>query len=83
MRTASFTFVTKTPPARYFIKKAAEAAEGREDDRAASCVGKVTHGTSCARSPKRRWRISTPTTSTRPCRMIAGSARSMGLEVVE
>ena len=38
----SFTFVTKTPPASYFLKKAAKHRQGLADHRRAASVGKVT-----------------------------------------
>ena len=41
-RDRSFTFVTKTPPASYFLKKAAGDREGLADHRRGGYVGKVT-----------------------------------------
>ena len=49
----SFTFEMKTPPVSYFLKKAAEPAEGRSRRRAAAWSA-ASRATRCARSPRRR-----------------------------
>ena len=78
----SFTFVTKTPPVSYFLKKAAGIEAGAKTV-GTQIVGKVTMaqvardrqaedaGSQRERHRSRRW----PRWS--------GSARSMGLQVVE
>ena len=76
----SFTFILKTPPAAELIKKAAGVAKGSGDP---------AHGQGRARSPRRRsarsprprWSTSTPTTSSAAAKIIAGTARSMGITV--
>jgi large subunit ribosomal protein L11 len=77
----SFTFVTKTPPASYFIKKAAKIELGSKTPGAVS-VGQV--------SRKQLEEIANIKMKDLNCAsieaaisMLAGSARSMGLKVVE
>ena len=50
----SFTFEMKTPPVSYFLKKAAEPAEGLDRRPAAASVGTRHARRRCARSPRRR-----------------------------
>ena len=78
----SFTFEMKTPPVSYFLKKAAKLAERLED--AGPRQGR--HGHQGAGQGNRRAEdegSELPTPSKRRCKMIEGSARSMGLEVKE
>ena len=49
----SFTFVTKTPPATYFIKQAVGLKSGSQDDRPRERPAR-SPAPSCARSPRRR-----------------------------
>jgi large subunit ribosomal protein L11 len=73
----SFTFITKTPPAAELIKKAAgsrRAPASRTPDQ-----GRSITRTRSARSPRPRCPTSTPTTSTPPMKIIAGTARQMGI----
>ena len=77
----SFSFITKTPPASYFLKKAARlekaASEpGREP------VGIVTMKQVREIAVKKMVDLNTKDIEA-ACRMIAGSARSMGIEVRE
>ncbi len=77
----TFTFVTKTPPASYFIKKAAglekAAAEpGKEP------VGMITMRQVREIAEKKMEDLNTKDMDA-ASRMIAGSARSMGIEVME
>ena len=75
----SFTFETKTPPASYLLKKAADIKSG-------SCkpnkdkVGKVTHA-QLLEIAKTKEPDMTGTDLEAKARCIAGSARSMGLVV--
>lgn len=77
----SFSFVTKTPPASYFIKQAAKIQKG------ASNVGKDTAGT----IRKSQIKVIAETKMVdlnandieAAMKIIEGSARSMGVEVVE
>ena len=77
----SFSFVTKTPPASYFIKKAAGL------DKAAAEPGKGSVGAVTMRQVREIAEKKMEDLNTKDvdaaCRMIAGSARSMGIEVTE
>ena len=77
----SFTFVTKTPPASYLIKKAANLKSGSKEP------GKVSAGTikrsvlsDIAQSKMKDLNANDIEAATK---IIEGSARSMGLQVVE
>jgi large subunit ribosomal protein L11 len=77
----SFSFVTKSPPASYFIKKAAgldkAASEpGRE------VVAKVTMAQLREIAEKKQEDLNSNDVEA-ACRMLAGSARSMGIQVLE
>ncbi len=77
----TFSFITRTPPASYFLKKAANlekaASEpGREP------VGIVTMKQVREIAEKKMVDLNTKDIDA-ACRMIAGSARSMGIEVQE
>jgi large subunit ribosomal protein L11 len=77
----SFTYITKTPPASYFLKKAANvekasSAAGRE------IVGQVTMS-QVREIAEQKMQDLNAYTLDQACEMIKGSARSMGLEVVE
>ena len=76
----SFTFVTKTPPASFLIKKAAKLKSGSKEP------GKVKVGT-IARDKVRaiaeqKMKDLNANDVEAAMRMVEGSARSMGLEVV-
>ena len=58
----TFTFITKTPPASYFLKKAAKIEQGLQGPPAAVSVGKVTMAQIREIAEKRKWLISTPMT---------------------
>jgi large subunit ribosomal protein L11 len=77
----SFSFVTKTPPASYFIKQAAKIQKG------ASNVGKDTVGTIRKSQVKTIAETKMVDLSANDIeaamKIIEGSARSMGVEVVE
>ena len=77
----SFTFVTKTPPASYLIKKAANLKSGSKEP------GKVTAG-KIARSEltkiaEMKMADLNANDLDQATKIIEGSARSMGLEVTE
>jgi large subunit ribosomal protein L11 len=77
----SFTFVTKTPPASYFLKKAAKLKSGSAEP------GKVSAGT-IKRSQVREIAEAkmvdlNANDLDQATLIIEGSARSMGLDVVE
>jgi large subunit ribosomal protein L11 len=77
----SFTFVTKTPPASVLLKKAAEVASGSKEP-SREKVGSITRAqlTEIAR-------LKMPDLNTTDVEMamhsIAGTARSMGIEIVD
>jgi large subunit ribosomal protein L11 len=77
----SFTFVTKTPPNTYFLKKAAGITKG------ITTPGKGTVGTVTMTQIREIAQIKMPDLNAKDlggaCRMLVGSARSMGLQVVE
>ena len=77
----SFTFITKTPPATFFIKeaiglKSGAAKTGRE------VVGKITKA-QCAEIAKSKMKDLNANDIEAATRIIMGSAKSMGLQVVE
>src|SRR4051812_24151997 len=77
----SFTFVTKTPPATFLIKKAANLKSGSKEP------GKVSAGT-IARSEltkiaEQKMADLNANDLEQATKIIEGSARSMGLEVTE
>jgi large subunit ribosomal protein L11 len=77
----SFTFITKTPPNSYFIKKAAGLDKGSQTP------GKGTVGTITMKQIREIAEKKMPDLNAMDIEgamaMIAGSARSMGLQVVE
>lgn len=77
----SFTFVSKTPPASYFIKKAAGIDSGSKTPGRA-IAGKVTKK-QLEEIAKQKMRDLNANDIEGAVKQLAGSARSMGLEVVE
>ncbi|OJX13157.1 MAG: 50S ribosomal protein L11 [Caedibacter sp. 37-49] len=77
----SFSFVTKTPPVSYFLKKAAGLPKGSQTP-GKGTVGKVTK-TQIKEIAQKKMVDLNATTVDAAMQMIIGSARSMGLEVVE
>jgi large subunit ribosomal protein L11 len=77
----TFTFVTKNPPNTYFLKKAAGIAKGSTTP-GRGTVGKVTTSQLREIALKKQPDLNSYDVEA-ACRMLAGSARSMGLEVVE
>ena len=77
----SFTFVTKTPPASFLIKKAAKLKSGSKEP------GKVSAGTikrsQLAEIAETKMADLNANDIEMATRIIEGSARSMGLNVVE
>ena len=77
----SFTFVTKTPPASFLIKKAAGLKSGSKEP------GKVSAGTilrsQLAEIATQKMADLNANDIEQATRIIEGSARSMGLEVLE
>lgn len=77
----TFTFVTKTPPASYLLKKAAGIQKGAPTT-GATIVGKVTMA-QCREIAQLKMEDLNANNVEAAAEMIRGSARSMGLEVVE
>ncbi len=76
----SFSFVTKTPPASYYLKKAAKLAKGGTAP-GRDVAGKVTMD-QCRDIAKEKLQDLNTNDIDQGAKMIAGSARAMGLEVV-
>ena len=77
----SFSFVTKTPPASYFLKKAA-GLDKASGEAGKEIVGMVTMTQVREIAEKKMEDFNTKDIDA-ACRMVAGSARSMGIEVME
>ncbi len=77
----TFTFITKTPPASYFIKKAARLEKGASEPGREN----VAHITmvQVRRIAEQKMPDLNANDIDAACRIVAGSARSMGIEVVE
>ena len=77
----SFTFVTKTPPATYLLKKAANLKSGSKEP------GKVVAGrikrSALSAIAEQKMKDLNANDIEAATRIIEGSARAMGLEVVE
>jgi large subunit ribosomal protein L11 len=78
----SFTFVTKSPPNTYFLKKAAGIEKGSQTAGKGNTVGRVTMAQIREIAEKKMVDLNAKDVEG-ACRMLVGSARSMGLEVVE
>ena len=77
----SFTFITKTPPASYFLKKAAGLKSGSKEPSKIS-AGTVTNA-QIREIAEAKMADLNANDIDQAMKIIAGSARSMGLEVVE
>ncbi len=77
----TFTFIMRTPPASYFLKKAAKIESGSKTP-GREGAGKVTKAQIREIAEKKMVDLNANDIDA-ACQMIAGSARSMGLEVVE
>jgi large subunit ribosomal protein L11 len=78
----SFTFITKTPPNTYFLKKAAGVDKGTTSPGKGAPIGKVTM-TQLREIAAIKMKDMNANDVDGAVRMLAGSARSMGLTVVE
>ncbi len=76
----SFTFVTKTPPASYFLKKAARLPKGGKTP-GKEVAGKVTRA-QCRDIAEKKMVDLNANNLDAATMMIMGTARSMGFEVV-
>ena len=78
----SFTFITKMPPNSYFIKKAAKIESGSKTP-GTDTVGKITKAQGSRKIAKQKMQDLNANDIDAACSMIEGSARSMGVQVVE
>jgi large subunit ribosomal protein L11 len=78
----SFTFEMKAPPASYFLKKAAKINTGAKEPGRGGPIGRVTMA-QCREIAEKKLAGLNAKDIEAGAREIAGSARSMGLEVVE
>jgi large subunit ribosomal protein L11 len=76
----TFKFITKTPPASVLLKKAAQIAKGAGDPKK-DRVGKVTRA-QVEEIAKLKMVDLNANDLNAACNIIAGTARSMGIEVV-
>ena len=77
----SFTFVTKTPPASFFLKRAARLEKGASAVGRGVTVGRVTMD-QVREIAQQKMEDLNANDLDAACRMVIGSARSMGIEVV-
>jgi large subunit ribosomal protein L11 len=78
----TFSFVTKTPPNTYFLLKAAKLEKGSTAPGKSAPVGRVTKS-QLVEIAKTKMQHMNANDVDAAVRMLAGSARSMGLTVVE
>ena len=78
----TFSFITKTPPNSYFLKKAAKIEKGTTTPGKGASVGKVTMS-QLREIAETKMKDMNANDVEGAVRMLAGSARSMGLTVVE
>ena len=78
----TFTYVTKTPPVTYFLKKAANVQKGSQTPGKGGTVGQVTMEQIREIAAKKMVDLNANDIEA-AATMLVGSARSMGLKVVE
>jgi large subunit ribosomal protein L11 len=78
----SFAFVTKTPPNTYFLLKAAKLDKGSPTTGKAANIGRVTRS-QLREIAETKMKDMNANDLDAAVRMLAGSAKSMGLSVVE
>ncbi len=76
----TFTFITKTPPASVLLKKAAKVAKGAADPKR-DRVGKVTRAQVEEIANLKMVDLNANDLDA-ACKIVAGTARSMGIDVV-
>ena len=77
----SFTFETKTPPATYMLKKAAKIKKG-SGTVGSEIIGQIKRS-QCAEIAEAKMQDLSANDTDAATKIIEGTARSMGLEVVE
>ncbi len=78
----SFSFITKSPPASFFIRKAAGIDKGASEVGREDPVGQVTMAQLREIADAKKADLNANDVDG-ACRILAGTARSMGVEVVE
>ena len=78
----SFIFVTKTPPVSYFLKKAAGIEAGAKTV-GTQIVGKVTKQQVAEIAKEKMPDLNCNSVENSAMAQVVGSARSMGIQVVE
>ena len=78
----SFAFITKSPPASYFLKKAAGLEKGAQMAGREDPVGAVTMAQIREIAAQKMQDLNTDDPKA-ACQIVAGTARSMGLQVME
>jgi len=78
----TFSFVTKTPPVTYFLKKAAKKDKGSQTPGKGGTVGEVTMAQIREIAEKKMVDLNANDVEA-AASMIVGSARSMGFKVLE
>lgn len=78
----SFDFITKTPPASFFLKKFAKIEKGSSATKKNAIVGKVTMA-DCEEIARIKMQDLNANDIQAGARIIAGTAESMGIEVVK
>ena len=77
----TFSFITKTPPASFFLKKAAGLEKGSGEVGREDPIGSVTQAQILEIAEKKIVDLNANDMDA-ACRMIEGSAKSMGIQVV-
>ncbi len=78
----TFSFITKTPPNTYFLLKAAKLEKGATAPGKGASIGRVTKSQLAEIAATKMQHMNANDVDA-AVRMLAGSARSMGLTVVE
>ena len=78
----SFSFIRKTPPASYFIKKAAKLEKASSEPGRTDAVGRVSMAQIREIAELKMIDLNANDLDA-ACRILSGSARSMGVEVVD
>ena len=78
----TFSFIRKTPPASYFIKKAAKLEKGSGEPGREEPVARVSMAQIKEIAEQKMVDLNANDIDA-ACRILSGSARSMGVEVVE
>ncbi len=78
----SFTFITKTSPASYYLKQFAKVSKGSSATKKEAVIGKITMS-DCIEIAKIKMVDLNTDDLVAAAKIIRGTAESMGLEVVE